>query len=212
MPASFSSSARCPGAGRPASRRARVNSNSVFASASERVYSFLKRDVVRRIEEQSSVPVISSSQTFLLFPFHFQIPPQFGCFLAAGRGVAKVCPRGLGCASASRSSVYVGVCATATSGNQVDFPIQWWIRAKPMMFWSRDGWLRTCCNRDWMIHSVFNFSVTFSRVVVFPSEAATAGGVCGYYPPPSVVHRSGRVPAPWHERRALARRVVVRWP
>lgn len=67
------------------------------------------------------------------------------------------------------------------------------------------------CNRDWMIplfHSVFNFSVTFSRVV-FPSD-----GEWWLRLLPTSHHRRPSVPAPWHERRAsfVGRDLVNRQP
>ena len=48
-----------------------------------------------------------------------------------------------------------------------------------------------------LFRSDFNSSVTFSRVV-FPSDGEWWLRLL----PTTVVHRSGRVPAPWHERRA----------
>jgi hypothetical protein len=71
VPASFSSSARRAGAGRPSGsgRRARVNTKQQRVCVRERVYSFLKRDVVRRIEEQSSLLAVSSLPTEPLLPF-----------------------------------------------------------------------------------------------------------------------------------------------
>jgi len=67
------------------------------------------------------------------------------------------------------------------------------------------------CNRDWMIplfHSVFNFSVTFSRVV-FPSD-----GEWWLRLLPTSYHRRPSAPAPWHERRAsfVGRDLVNRQP
>jgi hypothetical protein len=123
----------------------------------QRVYSFLKRDVVRRIEEVSSLLVISSTQTLHLLPFHLHFPPTLVASsppAAAWRRVVCVCVCSetskkcfeFACARVGWALSQQCVRVRATSGNQLGFPILWWRpqtskkKATYSLFCSRVGW------------------------------------------------------------------------
>jgi len=160
------------------------------------VYSFLKRDVVRRTEEQSSLPAITSLPAQPPFCSLYSFDFRFGCFLAAGRGEAKqkgvcseaaeklrvrVCPCGLDCASLS-----VYVCVGSVWNESSLFPILWWIREAPLFFVSLRAPAGLVGN---LLQSGLDPVVpsSFYRFPDVPTRGspATASGGCGYFPPPS---------------------------
>jgi len=185
----FTSSARRAGA--------RVNSKQRVC-VRERVYSFLKRDVVRRTEEQSSLlcPQLPPSPPSLTFQFRLPVWLLPRRRPWRGKAERRVCAAKLrksfefACARVGWIVlVSVCTCVCCVRNESIWFPILWCITGETPLFcvsglWEHpQGASGLCCNQDGirLFHPVFTVFLTFPRVV--PQRRRVVVSV--NYPPPS---------------------------